>query len=183
MNYSDLNLSVQPDNKSINFLGNDIEVKQYLPAQDKYDLINVTLQEAYVENGIYSAFKANMYFHLNLVYMYSNLEFSTEDREDEGKLYDVLETTGLMGEIISAIPESEYNYLLEYISNEMKNRMEFGTRIGTSITKAIEELPGAMETAMSTLKDFNPEDFQNVINFVNAANGNRDFRTNAPIES
>ncbi len=66
---------------------------QYLPAQDKYDLLMITLQKS-LENGAYNEFKLNLYFELNLVYMYTNISFTEKQREDEFKLYDTLESNG-----------------------------------------------------------------------------------------
>ena len=56
MKYSDLNLSI--NNETIGMTVNEveIEVRKYLPIEDKIDLIEVALQKA-EENGIYNEMK------------------------------------------------------------------------------------------------------------------------------
>ena len=45
-----------------------------------------------------------MYFNLYIVYMYTDLIFTEEDKLDEAEIYDTLESNGLIAEIISMIP-------------------------------------------------------------------------------
>ena len=44
--YANLKLKVNTEVKSVDYNGNVIEVLQYLPIDDKYSLINITLQKA-----------------------------------------------------------------------------------------------------------------------------------------
>ena len=74
VSYANLKLKTKYEIKTFNFNNTEIEVKQYLPIEDKYDLVMITLQKA-EENGIYNALKLDMYIHLHLVYMYTNLSF------------------------------------------------------------------------------------------------------------
>ena len=53
VSYANLKLKVDNSIKTFDFNGNQIEVLQYLPIEDKYDLIMITLQKA-KENGIYN---------------------------------------------------------------------------------------------------------------------------------
>lgn len=84
INYKDIdfNKSINKVNKTINFNGSEIQVVNYLSAQDKYDLIMVTIQKAF-EKGIYNEYKLKVYFDLHIVYMYTNIVFTAEDRADE----------------------------------------------------------------------------------------------------
>ena len=49
----------------------------------------ITLQKA-KEDILYNPIKLDMYFHLHLVYMYSNLSFTEKQKEDEEKIYDAV---------------------------------------------------------------------------------------------
>ena len=82
VSYANMKLKVNTEVKTFDFGGQKVEVLQYLPAQDKYDLLMVTLQKS-LENGAYNEFKLNLYFELNLVYMYTNISFTEKQREDE----------------------------------------------------------------------------------------------------
>jgi predicted amino acid racemase len=52
-----------------------------------------------------------MYFHLHIIFCYTDLEFSDEDMEDLMALYDRLESNGFVDKIIDAMDEREYNNL------------------------------------------------------------------------
>ena len=100
MDFKDLIKPLELKTKTVN-IDDDREttVKQYLTANDRYDLIEVTLQNSF-ENGLYNKTKLDVYFHLGLVYLYTDLEFTDEDREDEAGIYDYLMASGIMNQII-----------------------------------------------------------------------------------
>ena len=68
--YSSLKLKTKEEIKEIDFNGTKIEVSQYLPAGDKIDLIDITLEKA-KEGNIYNPIKVDLFFHLHLVYLYT----------------------------------------------------------------------------------------------------------------
>jgi hypothetical protein len=107
--YSSLKLKIKEETKKIE--NTDIEVLQYLPIEDKLDLIEVTLQKAR-EDRLYNPMKVDMFFHLNIIYLYTNITFTEKQREDEYKLYDILQTNGIIDHLINAMNENEYNLLL-----------------------------------------------------------------------
>ena len=116
VSYANMKLKVNTEVKTFDFGGQEVEVLQYLPAQDKYDLLMVTLQKS-LENGAYNEFKLNLYFELNLVYMYTNISFTEKQREDEFKLYDTLKSNGFYERFFQVINEDEY-----WILRSNKNR-------------------------------------------------------------
>ena len=95
VSYAKLNLKVNKDIKTFKINEQEVEVLQYLPFEDKYDLVMITLQKA-EEDGIYNELKLDMYFHLYLVYMYTNISFTEKQKEDELKLYDTLKSNGII---------------------------------------------------------------------------------------
>ncbi|MBQ1716746.1 MAG: hypothetical protein II025_02495, partial [Ruminococcus sp.] len=60
----------------------NIEVLKYLPIEDKYNLINITLQNAR-EGSIYNSLLLDVYFHLYIVIMYSNITFTEKQKENQ----------------------------------------------------------------------------------------------------
>jgi len=42
-----------------------------------------------------------MYFNLYIVYFYTNLNFTDKQKEDPAKLYDQMESNGLITEVIA----------------------------------------------------------------------------------
>ena len=172
--YSSLKLKTNEEIKEVNFNENKIEVKQYLPISDKIDLIDISLQEA-KEGNLYNPLKVDMYFHLNLIYLYTNINFTDKQKEDEEKLYDTLNSTGLIDAIIAEIPEKEYNYLRNMANEKVENDLKYNTTAASLIAKLIEDLPRNAQAAADILENFDKTKFQNVIDFAKAANGGRDI--------
>ena len=172
--YSSLKLKTKEENKEIDFEGNKIEVKQYLPIADKIDLIDITLQKS-KEERLYNPIKVNMYFHLHLVYLYTNISFTEKQREDEEKLYDVLDSNGLIDAIVAAIPENEYTDLLNKTAEKIDNELKYNTTTAALVSKIIDELPINAQAMADAVNNFDPTKYQAVLDFAKAANGGRDI--------
>ena len=174
VSFTNLKLKVNNDIKEIEFNGQKIEVLQYLPISDKLDLIVATLQSS-KENAIFNPVKLDLYFHLNLMYLYTNINFTDKQREDEYKLYDLLTSSGLLDKIVEAIPEEEYNYLCEQVDNLGEDILNFDNSTAGLIKEFIDTLPVQAEKVKAITDSFDPQKYQAVIDFAKAANGGRDI--------
>ena len=173
--YASMKLKVNTETKEIDFNGNKIEVLQYLPIDDKYSLLNITLQKA-KEGAIYNPLKKDMFFHLHLVYMYTNLVFTDKQREDESKIYDTLVSNGLLDKVLEAIPDTEFDILYSYLNEQEKTILTYKNTVGGAITEIIDNLPLQAEQMQKIVDNFDPEKFQNVLDFARAANGGREIK-------
>ena len=124
VSYASLKLKTKTDVKTFDYEGSTIEVLQYLPFEDKYSLIMITLQNA-LEEGIYNPLRLDMYFHLFLVYLYTNITFTDKQREDELKLYDTLHSSGFIAKMLEHISEVEYNTLYIYLEETAECLVEY----------------------------------------------------------
>ena len=181
VSYANMKLKVNNSVKTFNFFNQEIEVLQYLPAQDKYDLLMVTLQKSQ-ENGIYNDFKLNLYFELNLVYMYTNISFTEKQKEDELKIYNALKSNGFFELFFQVINEDEYNELFTQLNSLKDTYTMRNMSIGVAINNLIEDLPANAETAAKIVESFDPNKFKEVVDFAAYANGGRNIKTNLPIE-
>ena len=181
VSYANLKLKVNKEVKTFEFMGQEIEVLQYLPIEDKRDLISIVCQNA-EENGIYNPLLVDTYFHLYLVYLYTNLSFTDKQKENEMKLYDTLKSNGFFEEFLGAINEDEYNELYEYIEDTMKMNLKFKNTTGGVLQAFIQDLPRNAAAAMEIVENFDKQKFQAVVDFATAANGNRNIDTNLPVE-
>lgn len=94
------------------FNGQEIEVKQYLPISEKAELITRILNNSIDESvGYYNNLKIDMWLGLEIVYAYSNINFTEKQKSDPMKLYDLLNSNKLLNIIVGLIPESEFYYL------------------------------------------------------------------------
>ena len=142
----------------------------------------VTLQKSEESSGAYNEFKLNVYFDLNLVYMYTNISFTEKQREDELKIYDNLKSNGFFEQFYQAMEETEYSELFELLNTIKKTDMEYKTSVGAIVNKLVEDLPANAEAAAKIVNSFNPEQYKAVVDFANYANGNRNIKTNLPVE-
>lgn len=172
--FSNLKLKINEEIKEIDFKDHKIEVKQYLSIGDKIDLVDITLQKS-KEDRLYNPLKVNMYFNLHLIYLYTNISFTDKQREDEEKLYDILDSNGLINAVIAAIPEEEYHYLLSKTEEKIQNELKYNTTTAAIVSSIIDDLPKNAQAVAELINDFDPTKYQAVIDFAKSANGNRDI--------
>lgn len=181
VSYANMKLKTNTTVNTFEFCGQKIEVLKYLPAADKYDLLMITLQKS-LEGNIYNEFKLNLFFELNLVYMYTNISFTEKQREDEFKLYDTLRSNGFFELFYEALDDKEYEELFDQIA-ELKITMEKSKNsIAGVISNIIEDLPVNAEAAAKIVENFDPSQFQAVVDFARYANGGRDINTNQSVD-
>ena len=173
INYKDIdfNKSINKENKIIDFNGSDIQIVNYLSANDKYDLIMVTLQKS-LENNVYNSFKIDMYFELHMIYMYTNIVFDAEDRVDEASLYDTLKRSGLIAAVKAEIDKNELWDLKNTIYHVADVITGYRGTFGAIVNNFIEQLPANMEKAKQIIGEFDPEKYKAVMSFANQIKNN-----------
>lgn len=172
MNYSQLNLKINNKKNTFKIQDQWVEVAQYLPIKDKVDLIDIALQRAETTTG-YNELLLEMFFNLNIVFMYTNLEFSAEELDDLEKLYDELESNGVILDVIGAMEDDEYNCLLDNLELMKENNLRFKGSTSALLQSIIADLPKNAEAAAEIVNNFDPEKYQAVLDFAKAANGGR----------
>lgn len=172
LNYADLKLKKDISISMFDWNGKTVEVKKYLPVDSVYDIIMITLQKSY-EDGIYNPIKLDVYFHLNLIYLYTNLVFTEEEREDEFKLYDELYSSGFIKKFLEFIDSNEYSEMQDNISEIINYNMEYRNSAASVMRKFIDDLPENAATAAKIVENFDPEKYQAVIDFTKAANNGK----------
>lgn len=177
MEYKNLNLTV--DNTLIDLPINQtttIHILKYLPISDKIDLIQIALQKA-EEGGIYNEMKLTVHFYLNIIYLYTDLIFTPEEREDEYKLYDELDSNGIISAICDAMDEEEYSELLTNLNTMKDTLVAYKQSMPALAQSLIQDLPRQAAAAADIVEKFDPEKYKNVVEFAQAANGGRPVPT------
>ena len=108
MAFSKLDLVTCNDIEKItrqNKKGEDIivEVKKYLPFEEKLTMISNIINQSIDDNGFYNPLKVTMFTGLEIVFAYTNLSFTDKQKNDLFKLYDQIVSSGLLNEIIDVI--------------------------------------------------------------------------------
>lgn len=170
--YASLKLKTNSDVNVFDFCGNKIEVLKYLPIEDKNALVNITLQES-MENGVCNPIRLEMFFHLNLVYMYTNITFTDKQKEDEAKLYDTLNSNGFIDLMVEKIPEEEYTELLTYINDLKEEQIRENNSILGSVRNIMKELYVQADDIQKLVDNFNKDKYKEVLDFAKAANNDK----------
>ena len=108
-------LGLKPNNeiKSFKFNEQVIEVKQYLPVEEKLELIGFVLEASHDQNNFSNPVKVQVYTALKIIEKYTNITFTEKQKDNPTKLYDVLSGNGLIHKIVEAIPQEEYDVLIQ----------------------------------------------------------------------
>lgn len=130
--FSKLNKKVDNEPKIITIDGNNIEVKQYLPISQKWEMIReICINALEPETKFFNPISIEVSTALNTLFYYTNISFTDKQKEDTFKLYDMVVQNGLLAEVYANIPESEHNFILDIIeetitSNENYNFSALG---------------------------------------------------------
>lgn len=118
VSFSKLGVKPNSDVEEVKFGNATIEIKQYLPMNDKIQLIERVVNAAAPSSGdrIINWAYVNVMIDLLLVEYYSNISFTEKQKEDTYKFYDNLFGSGLGDLIIDAIPEDELDWIVENVN-------------------------------------------------------------------
>jgi uncharacterized tellurite resistance protein B-like protein len=110
--FTKLGLSLNQEVKTIDYNEQTIEVRQYLPADEKLGLVRTVVQAAVDENSTYlNALNVDLMLDLAVVNCYTNISFTDKQKENPAKLHDLLGSTGLLAQIKDNIPNDEVEHL------------------------------------------------------------------------
>ncbi len=115
VSFTKLNIKIHQDVKIVYFNEQEIEVKQYLPISEKFNLINAVLNASPQDVGYYNPGYIDVLTALNIVFYYTNIKFTDKQKEDTNKLYDQLMSSGFVDQIYSIIPQKELEWIKHYL--------------------------------------------------------------------
>lgn len=177
VSFNNLKLSANKEVKIAEFNNTKIEVLQYLPIEDKNDLIQITMQKSFMD-GYFNEILLDAYFHLNIIYLYTNLNITEKQREDELKLYDKIYSSGLMAVILKQLPEDEYKYLYDVLQEQVDNFLKYKNSAAAVMQSFIQDLPANAAAAADIVNNWDADKFQSVQDMVQLA---RQTGMNPPI--
>lgn len=148
--------------------GNEVyyEVKHYLPFKEKLEMITRIVNQSVDDNGFYNPMRVQLYTVLEVMYAYTNLSFTEKQKEDLANLYDILESNGIIVDIIASIPEEEYSYLVKNVDILKKEMNIFESSFAGTVNNFMTQMPVNAQAAADIVENFNPEKYEEVINFA-----------------
>ena len=123
--FSKLGLTKNTQVGSFEWNGQTIEVKAYLPIQEKLDLIAAVINNCQDENNFINEGKMSLFMSLEMVYRYTNINFTEKQKSDPTKLYDLLAGSGFFDDMFTVMPQSEYKCIITWLSNTVKSFYDY----------------------------------------------------------
>ena len=116
--FTKLGLTKNQEVKNLSWNEQNIEVKQYLPISEMLDIVASIVNRAHDgESNFSNPIKVDIYTTLEILFNYTNINFTDKQKEDVLKLYDLVIGSGLYAEVVKLIPTEEYNRLVSAIND------------------------------------------------------------------
>ena len=115
--FTKLGLKVNDEIKTVEFNEQAVEVKQYLPVNEKLEVIAEVLNNSADDNNFANPVKVDVYTAIAVLEAYTNISFTEKQKENVTKLYDIVVSTGFYNRVIEAIPHEEINSLTVAIND------------------------------------------------------------------
>lgn len=123
VSFSKLGLTKNTNVNIIEYNGQNIEVKQYLPINEKAILISNVLNYT-INNGLMrfiNPVQLEVFTVLQIVEKYTNINFTEKQKEDPVKLYDLIVSSDFWNKILDNLNKEEYNIILNYIDKSINS--------------------------------------------------------------
>jgi hypothetical protein len=139
--FGKLDLKICDEIKNIVYVNNkleeiEIEIKTYLPINEKIDMISRIINWSLDDNGFYNPIRVKIFTALEIMYSYTNLTFTAKQKENVFKLYDLIVSSGLYDSVIEQIGQKE----LDEINNTVVIAIEGIYKHKNSVMGVIETL-------------------------------------------
>lgn len=125
ISYAKLGLKINCSTKALEWKNNEenfsIEVKQYLPIEEKLDVISKIINESVDDNDYFNPARLEIFTTLEIIYAYTNLSITDKAKENPFKLYDNLVSSGLFDKILEVLPTEEFDMIDVTARSVIKN--------------------------------------------------------------
>lgn len=128
--FSKFKCKINTDQVAVDINGETVNVRQYLPVNDKLALIGRVIELAHDQDYNFSnPVKVNIYTLLEIVYAYTDISFTEKQKEDTGKLFDLLVSSGILKKIQINIPETELQTIFVGVNESIESFYKYQNSI------------------------------------------------------
>ena len=113
--FSKLGLKKTEEIEVIEWNEQKIEVKQYLPIEDKLDMIANIINQSADYNGYYNPARIYIFTILEMIDYYTNISLTEKQKADVFKTFDLFVNSGLSAAIFDKINPYEYNQIKNWV--------------------------------------------------------------------
>jgi hypothetical protein len=103
----------------------EVEVKYYLSIEEKIELITNIINLSVDSNGFYNPIKVKIFTTLEIMYHYTNINFTDKMKENPFKLYDLVVSTGLYEKVKHLISNDDYVIIMKTVEETIKNIYDY----------------------------------------------------------
>ncbi len=90
-----------------------IEIKEYLPIEEKANIIERIINQRIDDKNFASPCRIELYTTLEIIFAYTNINFTDKQKENVQELYDLLIGNGLWQAIVQELQKfTDYNYII-----------------------------------------------------------------------
>jgi hypothetical protein len=87
------------------------------------------LNQCQDENNFINEAKIALFMDLEMVYRYTNINFTEKQKEDPAKLYDLLAGSGFFDDVFTVIPQSEYRSIATWLGKTAEHIYDYRNSI------------------------------------------------------
>ena len=113
--FSKLGLKKTEEVEVIEWNEQKIEIKQYLPIEDKLDMIANIINQSADYNGYYNPARIYIFTILEMIDYYTNISLTEKQKADIFKTFDLFVNSGLSAAIFDKINPYEYNQIKSWV--------------------------------------------------------------------
>lgn len=116
-----LGLTKETPIKHINWNDQDIEIKTYLPSNDKLELCSKIINESVDDQNFYNPGRVAIFQAIEIIIAYTNVNVTDKQKEDPCKLFDLFTASGFLSAVYNQIPESELGAITSIVEATIEN--------------------------------------------------------------
>lgn len=177
VSFANLKLKIQDAYQEVQFSNDNgqtiaFSVIDYLPIQDKLDLVNIAIAKSRDGYNNINRYLAKELMNLYIVIMYTNISFTEKQKENEYKLYDILKSNQVIETVIKAMPQQEYLELQTLLEMLIEDEKNMNKSIAGAINNLLENLPKSAEAAQDIINSFDQEKYGQVLDLAKSVGYN-----------
>lgn len=121
--FNDLYLEPNENVRTFTYKGKTINVKQYLPIEEKAELITYVLNHAVdLRTNTFSPLRVSVYLTLGIINWYSNINFEPDQLEEKApEVFDLIDGSRFLELFLDNMENAEFEYMNKTVAKVLKD--------------------------------------------------------------
>lgn len=108
ISFTKLGLKKNTNLMTLNWNDQIIEIKAYLPIEEKIAIIERIVNQSLDDNNFANPMRVDINILLEIIFAYTNISFTDKQKEDRLALYDLLVGSEFWTQFLTVLPNEEY---------------------------------------------------------------------------